>query len=168
MKTNFKILASSFITNGTLIILSFLALLLMTSFGVKNEVQNTEDDEYIFVIAYPGANSNTSNTNYISGIIHYAGYDACPDYNYSTAFFGEAGQEFMNTVERNHNVDISQWRIEYYDKYGNGSSYPSGYFKGYSSKGQAEATKKKKVQEIENRSSGPNKAYETWFTYSCN
>ena len=142
----------------------FLLLMLFissTAFMIKTNI-NSDEDEYIYVVLYPGGNSNNSENYYISDLIRYEGGGACDKYTTSHYFYAEAGAEFKNSVEKYNNININDWRIEYSGK--TKMSYPSGYFKGYSSKAEAMEERDSHIERIE---SDGFKVYKTYFTYSC-
>lgn len=159
MKTNF--------IKKTVILGAMALMFLMASAFVTKEttIKTGDDPQYIYLIAYAG-NQNNSNNIYISNIIEYQGYDVCGS-NYVTthSFFGEAGEKFMDNIDKYNTLDISQWKIQY--QMGNGNvSYPNGYSKGFSSRAEASRAKEKYVNEVRSRGNGA-KVFETYFTYKC-
>jgi hypothetical protein len=157
MKTNFM--------KKAVMLTAVVATLILSSAFIQKDTKSKanygDSEEYIYLIAYSGTQNNSKNS-YISGIIHYQGYDACSK-NYITKhdFFAKAGGKFMKDVEEYNNLNINEWKIQY-----NGEtkvSHPSGYFSGYGSKSEAQKDKDNYIDNTRDDA----KVFETYFTFSC-
>ena len=163
MKPTKKIIKKSFAFASL-----FLMSLSSTAFANNEGIPASKDEEFIFIIAYPG-NQNDSKSMYISGMIQYDGYDACSkDYYTSHDLFSEAGQKFLNYLESEYSLDKKDWKLQYVGNLsGNAdyADYPSGYFTGFGTKAETQNIKESYIRNKKN--DGVHKIYDTDFTYKC-
>ncbi len=139
-------------------------LMLTPSTGFSAEVGSTpaNDEQFIFIVAYPG-NQNNSTTSYVSDIIEYNGYDACSKDSYNSVsseqLFSEAGRKFLSYLESEYGLNKNEWKTQYKDQMAF-SDYPSGYFKGYETKAKAQ-------YELDLYLRNNDRIKRTSFTYKC-
>ncbi len=146
--------------------IALLSVLLMltpsTGFSAEDGAPPANDEQFIFIVAYPGNLSN-STTSYVSGIIEYNGYDACSKDSYNSVsseqLFSEAGRKFLSYLESEYGLNKSDWQIQFKDQSAF-SNYPSGYFKGYETKAKAQ-------YELDSYLRNNDRIKRTSFTYKC-
>lgn len=145
--------------------IQFWAILLLCAtnslLGHSAQVLPANDAEFIYIVAYPG-NQNNSTKSYVSGIIEYSGYDACSNNGNSLSneqFFSEAGHKFLKYLENEYGLNQNEWKVQYKSQL-SFSDYPSGYFKGYETKSEAQG-------ELETYLRNNDHIQRTSFTYKC-
>ena len=138
-----------------------LIILSCMAFVNKTSTLPASDEQFIYIIAYAGTQNNSMD-NYVSGMINYNGYDACSkEFITSADFFASAGRKFLNYLESKYGLNKNDWKLQYAGK-GSMVDYPSGYFKGFETKSEAQKAKDEYL-----RKDSRGTLYDNDFTYRC-
>lgn len=171
LKLNTTIKKLFFLGGLSFIMLSFLSFTTLKSIDevgllpekhklkVEEGFQVSQDNEFIYIIAF---NSSNSQSVYSSEIINYDGNNTCGMNRQE--LFEDAGKNFIKYLVTEYGSNERYWSILYKGASGD-KTYIDWNFKGFDTKAKTQNAKETYARSITNSN---NEIYDTGFTYKCN